>query len=172
MSKWAVVFLMLFAAPLAHAWGIRLGGYTSPSETALIEDVAQSHTTIETVVDNWHVRAVYAGRWQGCAAVGLVNFDLKTVTSYKVCMAQAGGPPLVTARNGVAPAWTHAPGSQMALQSAVHGALLSGIAEVPFDGYLITSRSGNTTIGGCAMVETTITWQGYLVGNSTNRICQ
>lgn len=120
--------------------------------------------SMDTTASNWLLRGIYIGRQGSCDAVNVRNVTLGRSVDYLVCGEQ------VNRSSGVAPTFP-ATGS-VVLMSTARTARVNGQAGQIWEGYNIQARTiGPVRTDGCAMVQTTISYDGMLVDQTQEKIC-
>jgi hypothetical protein len=137
-------------------------------EPAFAAEVARSRlgAPLETVSGNWTLRGVNTGSSQGCQYVSVENLNLHRTTHYSVC----GGE--VRERAEVAPTYPPGGDAERVRRSVIDSAWRYGQAEQQWGVYRISAaRVGPPHADGCAVISTTITYDGMLVRNTEERVC-
>lgn len=137
----------------------------SPEER-FARDVARQRLigSVESTIANWHLRGSYVARQGECNVVNMQNLTLKHATDYLVCGDR------VTRAQGVAPSFPAE--GKLTRMSVARLAWTNGQAKQTWGGYDIQGRTlGPMRADGCAVVQTTVTYQGMLVDQTQEKIC-
>lgn len=121
---------------------------------------------MDSIVSNWRLRGLYAGRIGDCDSVMIENLTLRHSQHYRVCGGQ------VIPFTGVAPSFPNDSEAQWVLSSVSRAGYLNGTASQQWGAYMIQARTaGPIRADRCANVQTTVTYEGMLVDQRNELIC-
>lgn len=138
----------------------------------LLRNTASTRQAIDAYVHRQRVRAVPLASYRGrCPRVGLIYLDQKRrggerIATFDVC------PMEVIDTGEVSPALPDDKVTRDTGQFAMQAAARYGRRATEYQGYLFdANRLTAPDTNGCAQVETTVSFEGLLVANSTGRVC-
>jgi hypothetical protein len=133
----------------------------------LLRSVQASKNTQFAVVGGIKVRGVYVGSDGECDRVGVLNSLFKRIDNYRICGNN------IEIRNTVSPALPSGSEIETTINDVRRQAILYGNGAAIWQDYKFNAKriglSGNST---CAPVELVVSYDGDLVLNNTQSVCQ